>query len=494
MGEHGEILQAVETLRAALEGLAVRGLRGAGPRELAALDALHDDFTRIGAEHLAERVRLLAQGVRDGAPDGPAAFMRAWTSLHVFDRVLTLDVAAAALAPLAGEAPAPPAAPVPARAPQVEDRKRLPVLLEDLARAVEDVVATGLGTLSSATQEKLDASFQEASRRKLLRLGTSLRYVKEELARFLEHSDDFSARRLTFFLNRAWLLARSMAEALRADDQATLARLLLAGAAVPVQPPALQVVCVGVLKRQLQNNASFELRFRALHDAPGVQAGQSLVWSCVFAANPRLPSPEANLHLERAELNKLEPRVFLEGKAVTLTGIAVSPGEDGTARLQLGPKVEARAGDPFADWKRFAPWDAARARARLVRHETTPLDLPVELQEELVLEDWELGEPVDREAQKQRHYPLRARFGDERSLDLTAIAPSTDAGERLRAALEELAKARPRPPLFGLLHYEACQLMFQPLAAWTAEGARQLMLADVSLSKRDLLKLIDFHR
>jgi hypothetical protein len=490
MTEGDEIVAAGDTLRGALESLVVRGLRSAGARELATLGALEDDFARVGAAHLAGRVRALVGAIRDGDAQAPAVFMRAWTSLHVFDRLITLDAAAAALAAVVGDAPAP-AAPAPGAVPavQIEERRRLPALLEDLAKAVEDVVASGLGTLSPATQEKLDVSFREASRLKLLRLGTSLRYVNEELGRFLEKSADFSAKRLAFFLNRAWLLARGMDEALREDDQATLARLLLASAQAPRPIPSLDVVCLGVLKRELQNNCSFELRLRVVTAAHGVPAGQRLVWSCVFAANPRLPSAETNLHLERKELNQLAPRVFLDGTVVTLTGIAVALSDDGSGRLILGPKVVATPGPPFTDWARFRAWDPARALARVRAHPTSPLDLPVELQEEVVVEDWALGEPVDRLEEKQRRYPLVTGQG----LALASVTPLTDAGKELRAALDGYRGAARRPPLFGLMHYESGQLLFQPLAAFADGGMTQLMLADVKLSKRDLLKLIDFN-
>ena len=61
--------------------------------------------------------------------------------------------------------------------------------------------------------ERLDVSFKEASRMKLLRLGSTLRIANEEIVRFTGGSAQFSARRLAFFLGRAWLLASAMRRA-----------------------------------------------------------------------------------------------------------------------------------------------------------------------------------------------------------------------------------------------------------------------------------------
>src|SRR5205085_8383266 len=97
-------------------------------------------------------------------------------------------------------------------------------------------------TASAATKQKLDASFKEASRLKLLRLATSLRYVGDELARFLAESEQFSARRLAFFLNRTWLISRGLLDAIAKDDRQALARLMLSSAPQPVKALTLAVV------------------------------------------------------------------------------------------------------------------------------------------------------------------------------------------------------------------------------------------------------------
>ena len=66
---------------------------------------------------------------------------------------------------------------------------------------------------------------QEAARFRLLRLGSTLRGADEELGRFTRQDPAFSRRRLSFFLNRAWLLSRGIAHALHAADETEYDRL-----------------------------------------------------------------------------------------------------------------------------------------------------------------------------------------------------------------------------------------------------------------------------
>ena len=108
------------------------------------------------------------------------------------------------------------------------DRKKLLPLLGELAGTVEDLVLSGLTTASEATRQALHVAFQEASRLRLLRLGSTLRVANEELGRFTRNEPDFSRKRLVFFLNRDWLLSHGLARALREHDDAQLSRLLSA--------------------------------------------------------------------------------------------------------------------------------------------------------------------------------------------------------------------------------------------------------------------------
>ena len=97
MAETDEIMQAALRLQSAFEELAVRGLRSAGPQQLGALEALREEFERVGAGHLAGRVAAVIQGVRNDDRGAAAALLRAQASLRVFERMLTLEVAGAVL-------------------------------------------------------------------------------------------------------------------------------------------------------------------------------------------------------------------------------------------------------------------------------------------------------------------------------------------------------------------------------------------------------------
>lgn len=94
-----EITHTIERLRGELEALAVRGIRAAGPDDVALLKAAGEEFERIGAAHMAERIGDVVQGIEQNDRAAAAALLRAQTSLRLFDRVLTLEVAEAALAP-----------------------------------------------------------------------------------------------------------------------------------------------------------------------------------------------------------------------------------------------------------------------------------------------------------------------------------------------------------------------------------------------------------
>jgi hypothetical protein len=93
MLETEEIVQTIERLQGALEDLAVRGLRSAGPGDLSALALLREEFERIGADHLAGRISTVIEAIRNDDRSSAPALMRAQASLRVFERILTLEVA-----------------------------------------------------------------------------------------------------------------------------------------------------------------------------------------------------------------------------------------------------------------------------------------------------------------------------------------------------------------------------------------------------------------
>ena len=97
MDEIADLRDALDRLHAALEDLAVRGLRAAGPQDLAKLTALCAEFRAAGAGHIAERLHTTIEAVRADERGAAAALLRAMTAARLFDRMLTLEVAASML-------------------------------------------------------------------------------------------------------------------------------------------------------------------------------------------------------------------------------------------------------------------------------------------------------------------------------------------------------------------------------------------------------------
>jgi hypothetical protein len=95
--ERREVAATLEALRAELDGLTVRGLRTAGPKDLAKLAAMHEELQRIGASFLARRLGALLEKTRADDRGAARAMMQVQSTLRVFERVLTLDTVAAEL-------------------------------------------------------------------------------------------------------------------------------------------------------------------------------------------------------------------------------------------------------------------------------------------------------------------------------------------------------------------------------------------------------------
>jgi hypothetical protein len=160
--------------------------------------------------------------------------------------------------------------------------------------------------------------------------------------------------------------------------------------------------------------------------------------------------------------------------------------EHGGGRISLTDQSKVTPGEAFKDWVRFQEWDATAALKRIGSHRTTPLDLEVEMQEEVVLTDWQIGTPAERE-EGQVVYPVMCG-----PTAFDAVTSKFAEGKALRQALDGYRKKKTRPPLFGLLHYEKCRLVLQPLAVFGADGPEQLMLSSEKVDRAALLKALKF--
>jgi hypothetical protein len=363
------------------------------------------------------------------------------------------------------------------------DRRKLLGLLDELARGVEGLLLGGLTAASESTRRLLDLSFQEASRLRLLRLGSTLRSAAEELGKFLQKKEGFSRKRLCFFLNRAWLLGHALARALREGDEKEFDRLLRTPANQPVE--RVEAVTLGVARKVVPGSfCAFDFRLRCLTPAGPIPAGGRLVWSYVFAPPPSFTGqPDAFLHLNQKQ--GFKPVQLLEGKALVISHATLTPEANG-GRLALGEKTTVEAGAPFTDWDRFLTWDPAAALDRLRGHRPSPLDLEVELQEEVVLRGWQLGEPAE-EDEGQRVYPVTAG-----GTTFHAVVNPGVEGEPVRRALDALRGKKELPPLFALMHYERCRLTLQPLAVFGPAGMEPLTLSRDKVNMADLLRMIKF--
>jgi hypothetical protein len=367
---------------------------------------------------------------------------------------------------------------------QPAEKKYLLTLLEELQRAVDELLLAGLTAASKSTIERIDVTFKEAARMTLLRLGSNLRVANEEISRYTRGAAQFSARRLSFFLGRTWLLASAMRKALEQNDHAALHGLM---ATPPTQPvEKIKAVTLGVGKRVVPNTvASFEFRLRAVEDAADIKAGQPLLWSCVFPLRQGLDLPaEAFLHLPQKQ--KFKPSLFLEKNVIEITQCAISRPPTSSARLTLSDASAVQAGAAFQAWEPFWKWTPAQAAARLDQYQPTPLDLEIELQDEVFLNDWAPGpksssdEGYDQLALTSAHLAYSARLDR---------GPS---GVPLHGVMTRLAERKNRPPLFGIAHYEACKIVFQPLTALGKDGPEYLTVSPDKISQAELVKAMKF--
>lgn len=366
---------------------------------------------------------------------------------------------------------------------QSAEKKQFVSLLDELSKAVEDLLLSGLTAASNATIERLDVSFKEASRMKLLRLGSTLRIANEEIVRFTSGAPQFSARRLVFFLGRAWLLASAMRQAIDAGDQQALDRLQVTPPAQPIEK--LRFAVLGVAKRVVPGAfAGFDFRLRSL-GAAGPADKEPLVWSCVFPLRKDLDLPaEAFLHLPQKQ--GFKPSLLLERKVVEVTTCAVSRQPGATTRLVLGEASRMTTGEPFTDWQSLLGWDIRQAAARLEAHRPTPMDLEIELQEEVFIADWQPGELRSME---EGYDLLPIESG---RLPLEVRLDTGPSGVPVRGVMTKIAERKRRPALFGIVHYEACRLVLQPLAALGKDGIEYLTVSPDKISQAELVKAMKF--
>ncbi|MDB5345466.1 MAG: hypothetical protein JWP89_3843 [Schlesneria sp.] len=94
MSEIEEVVGTLDRLNSELQDLLVRGLRICGSEHLRPLRGIHNELDRIGATHLAGRLTKLISAIESDSREAAVDLLRTQASLRVFERVLTLKVAA----------------------------------------------------------------------------------------------------------------------------------------------------------------------------------------------------------------------------------------------------------------------------------------------------------------------------------------------------------------------------------------------------------------
>lgn len=94
MSEIAEVVDTLERLNLELQELLLRGLRVCGSEHLRPLRGLQAELTRIGASHLSRRLSALIAAIEADDRSSATELLRTQASLRVFERILTLRVAA----------------------------------------------------------------------------------------------------------------------------------------------------------------------------------------------------------------------------------------------------------------------------------------------------------------------------------------------------------------------------------------------------------------
>ncbi|PON19772.1 hypothetical protein C2W62_00885 [Candidatus Entotheonella serta] len=80
--------------------------------------------------------------------------------------------------------------------------------------------------------------------------------------------------------------------------------------------------------------------------------------------------------------------------------------EASLSRLNLIDESQVTLQTSFVDWDRFHAWDIELAIERIRTHCITPFDLEIELQEEVSLPTWQVGEEVERRREPLSDVPI----------------------------------------------------------------------------------------
>jgi hypothetical protein len=145
------------------------------------------------------------------------------------------------------------------------------------------------------------------------------------------------------------------------------------------------------------------------------------------------------------------------------------------------------AGDKFEEWEQFMNWSSAPVLEKINNHNTGPLDLEIELQDEVILTNWNLKETPEYENDENSFYLLTS---GRLSFHLSLSKKDKDESNM---TLETLRKAKPDShKIFGLLHFESCKMIFQPVTLFDDKGPKYLQISDKKIDRAALLRTLKF--
>jgi hypothetical protein len=155
-------------------------------------------------------------------------------------------------------------------------------------------------------------------------------------------------------------------------------------------------------------------------------------------------------------------------------------------RLSLTDQSKVVIGSKFERWTEFLNWSPEAALTRIKQHKPSPLDLDIEMQAEVALVEYEIGKPEEGETAGATFYPITVG-----NMTLFAIVSASEE-KTVRKHLESIRKLKKnRPPIFGLMHYERCRLVFQFLSSFHPQP-NYVMISPEVVDKTSLLKSLSF--
>ena len=364
--------------------------------------------------------------------------------------------------------------------------KTLNIALKQASTAIEQLLQTGMSTSSEHTITQFSELFKSISGLGITRLGSNLRLLTQEIQRYVKQDDTFSARRLSFFLNRSWLMCQGLSEAMQRQDKSLWQSLNATSATETLDE--IEVITLGVSKKLVAGVfAAFEFRLRVL-DPTHPWGDKTLVFSLVFSlagsADNIAIHPEA--FLDFGQPQNYSPRALLT-HSIRFKHVTISTETEHRARLSLTPDSTVTPLNPIKNQHNLlalARENPESLHQQLANYQPSPFDLEIDLQSEIVLDTWTMGD-IRHDAGFEDRYVIDIHAA---GINYIALVSSYIEGEALLIALKHLKKSTVRPPLFALLHYELGQRVLQPLSVLEEDGPRHLMLGQDKTDYHKLLK------